>query len=38
MLENAVASSTERRWVDCIKIGGTRVSETALEPQIINVV
>ena len=38
LLENTVASSAERRWVDCIKIGGTRLSETALEPQIINVI
>jgi hypothetical protein len=37
-LENAVASSTGRRWVDCIKIRGMGVSETALEPQIFNVI
>jgi hypothetical protein len=32
LLENTVASSTERRQVESKKIGGTRVGETALEP------
>jgi hypothetical protein len=35
MLENTVASSTEQREVGCIKKGGTRVSETALEPNYL---
>jgi hypothetical protein len=38
MLENTVASSTERREVDFIKKGRTRVSETALEPLVFNVI
>jgi hypothetical protein len=38
-LENTVASSTEQREVGCcIKKGGTRASETALEPQLIKVI
>jgi hypothetical protein len=38
LLENAVASSAERREVDCIKKGRTRVSEAALEPQLLKVI
>jgi hypothetical protein len=38
MLENTVASSTTRREVDYTKRGGTRVAETALEPQLFIVI
>jgi hypothetical protein len=37
-MENTAASSAEQREVGCIKKGGTRVSETALEPQLIKVI
>ena len=36
-LENAVATSAEQREVDCTEKGGTRVSKTDLEPQLIKV-
>ena len=38
MLENTVASSTTRGEVDYTKRGGTRVAETALEPQLFIVI
>jgi hypothetical protein len=38
LLENAAVSSTDQREVDCTHKGGTGVSKTALEPQLIKVV